>query len=682
MKGSYLMQSDKIKSRIEYLTNYLNKQNHLYYVENKPEITDVEYDILYSELKNLEEAHPELALKVSPTQQVGSDLVVETSKTIKHLQRMYSLDNAFSYEDIKTFIDRIEKDYKTFPEVCLEHKIDGLSVNLLYENGFLSYALTRGDGESGEIVTENILTIKDIPQMIDYKGTIEVRGEVYMRTEDFRKINEERAKNNLKLFANPRNVASGTLKLKDSSIVAERNLKIFVYGVGYHFPSKLEGVGGGSIQSHSNYLNFLKQLGFTVNPHFTTANSLQEIYDFCDKWNVNRNTLDYEIDGIVLKINNRALQSELGFTSKSPKWAIAYKFPAEEKITTLKDVIFQVGRTGAITPVAILEPVAISGSIVSRATLHNADEIERLNIKIGDQVKIIKSGEIIPKIIEVVNSEFRIPNSEFLKFPKCCPVCGSTLHKEDEGCIFYCDNNNCPAQLQRKLEHFCSKDALNIEGLGEAVISQLLENKLITTIDSIYNIDFEKFAKLDKQGTKSAENLKNSIESSKTRDFDRLIFALGIRHVGQKTSKILARYFENIDSLISTDLETLTKINEIGAKIANSLRDFFSDESNLDLIEKLQKIGLNFSKTAIGENTSQTLNDKKFLITGSFERWTRDELTKIIEDNGGTVISAVSKNLNYLIVGDKPGSKLEKSNKIPTITLLNEESFLEMIGER
>ena len=405
----------KIRKRIEHLVEYLNRQNQLYYVESKPEISDIEYDILYSELKGLEELYPEFILKSSPTQNIGSDITT-TSKTIKHLQKMYSLDNAFSFEGIQTFVNKIEKEIGKFPEICLEHKIDGLSINILYEKGQMKHALTRGDGESGEVVTENILTLRGIPQNIPFEGTIEVRGEVFFSREDFSALNDERSKKSLKLFANPRNAASGTLKLKDSALVAERNLKVYFYGIGFwetqHSKFKslseihsvrqrsgatdwMEASSTATI-SQTDTLKFLSELGFKVNPHFQTVNSYQAIFDFCNEWEKERSHLDYEIDGIVLKINDLALQTELGFTSKSPKWAIAYKFKAEEKNTVLKDVIFQVGRTGAIKPVAILEPVAISGSMVSRATLHNADEIQRLNIKIGDTVKVIKSGEIIP----------------------------------------------------------------------------------------------------------------------------------------------------------------------------------------------------------------------------------------------------------------------------------------------
>jgi DNA ligase (NAD+) len=507
-----------IRRRIERLVVDLNRHNHLYYVENKPEITDVEYDILYSELKNLEEQYPELVKDDTPTKRVGSDLTPLSNKTLKHFQKMYSLDNAFNFDDVQDFLIKIEKETNSFPEICLEHKIDGCSVNLIYENGLLKHALTRGDGEMGEIITENILTISELPTKINTNETIEIRGEVYMNIVDFQQINKLQAENYQKLYANPRNLASGTLKLKDHNVVKIRNLKIFCYGVGY---------SNKKFYKHSESLDFLKQNGFNVNPHYAVISNFQELVEYCETWNQRRDELKYEIDGVVIKINDLLLQTELGFTSKSPKWAIAYKFPAEEKITKIIDVIYQVGRTGAVTPVAVLEPVHISGSTVSRSTLHNADEIKRLNLSIGDMVKIIKSGEIIPKIIEVVGKSGTLE----IVFPTHCPVCNSILYRDETAVIHYCNNSLCPEQIVGKLEHYCSKNAMDIDGLGEAVITQLYENKLIDTIDSIYHIDYEKVAKLDKQGTKSAENLKKAVEISLSRDLDRFIYALGIRFV-------------------------------------------------------------------------------------------------------------------------------------------------------
>jgi len=658
---------EKAKARIAQLCEYLNKQNDLYYVQNTPQISDAEYDILYDELKNLEIQYPQLIQSDSPTQKVGTDLPSNNAKTKTHLERMYSLDNAFSTDELEAFLTKISPQ---IPSVCLEHKIDGLSINLLYQNGKLTDALTRGDGETGEIVTDNILTIPDIPTHINYAETIEVRGEVYMTKADFDRLNALRSENDLKLYANPRNVASGTLKLKDPSIVASRNLKVFIYGIGY---------GRHRFQNHSDTLKWCAEMGFPTNPHYKVVNTIPDIHKYIQQWDTERASLPYEIDGIVLKIDNLTLQEQLGYTSKSPKWAIAYKFKAEECITTLNDVIYQVGRTGAVTPVAILAPVAISGSVVSRATLHNADEIERLQLHIGDSVKIIKSGEIIPKIIEVTQTN----NGAVVTFPQTCPECGSPLHKDPEGAIYYCDSNACPAQAKRKLTHYCSKDAMDIEGLGSSTIAQLYDNHMLTTIDSIYQLDYHKFASLEKQGVKSAENLKTAIGTSKDRDLDRLIFALGIRFVGQKTSKILATHFQTINALYTATVDTLKTIDEVGEKIALSIVQFFADPENISLIEKLASLGIN--TTLKQKTTSTTINQnihgKKFLITGSFMQYSRDALEKLITENGGINISAVSKNLDFLIVGQNAGSKLSKAQAIPSIKIIDLDTFLGMVNQ-
>jgi len=652
------------KERIEYLTEYLLRQNQLYYIENTPEISDLEYDVLYRELRALETQFPQYIQENSPTQAVGADITLKSEKTKPHLQRMYSLDNAFSLEEVEVFLGRTSL---LTPTVCLEHKVDGLSINLIYQNGQLQDALTRGDGEAGEIVTENALTIPGIPKTIPYTQKIEIRGEVYMTKADFHRLNAEREQQGLKLYANPRNVAAGTLKKKDTSLVATRGLRVFIYGVGF---------GRQAFKTHSETLAFCQRLGFPVNPHFAVVDSIEQINAYCQEWDTKRQSLEYEIDGIVVKINDLALQDELGFTSKSPKWAIAYKFNAEEKVTTLKEVIYQVGRTGAVTPVAILEPVAISGSTVSRATLHNADEITRLGLRIGDSVKIIKSGEIIPKIIEVVQCN----NGEPVCFPLNCPHCGSPLHKDNDTVAYFCDSNNCTAQVKRKLEHFCSKEAMNIEGLGPQIISLLYDNGLITTLDSIYNIDYYKFSKLPSQGEKSAENLRNAIEVSKTRDLARLIFALGIRFVGQRTSEILASHFKTIQALYKANVDELKTLEEVGEKIAYSITQYFANPENIATIERLAQAGVNTIRQEASIVTNNpNIAGKKFLITGSFAGFTRDQIQQMIADNGGINISAVSKNLNFLILGENPGSKLEKAQKINTIKIIGLDALLEML---
>jgi len=656
----------KAKKRITTLCEYLNKQNQLYYVQNSPEISDAEYDLLYSELKYLESQYPQLIQPDSPTQKVGTDLPFTNVKTKPHLQKMYSLDNAFSTDEIEAFLSKISQ---PIPSLCLEHKIDGLSINLIYQNGLLVDALTRGDGETGEVVTENILTITEIPRKIGFQDTIEIRGEVYMTKADFERLNAQRAENAQKLYANPRNVASGTLKLKDPAIVASRNLKVFIYGIG---------TGKQHFQRHSDTLKWCAKMGFPINPHFVVVDSVPDIIKYCQDWDIQRSQLPYEIDGIVVKIDSLTLQDQLGFTSKSPKWAVAYKFKAEELVTTLKDVIYQVGRTGAVTPVAILEPIAISGSVVSRATLHNADEIGRLGLRIGDSVKIIKSGEIIPKIIEVVSSS----SGALVTFPTQCPECGSPLHKDSDGAIFYCDSNACPAQAKRKLIHFCSKDAMDIEGLGTSIINQLYDQKILSTIESIYHIDFDQLVKQNMLGPKIAENLKHAIEESKNRDLDRLIFALGIRFVGQLTSKILAQHFQSITAFYTATADTLKTIDEVGDKIATAIVQFFQDKENTDLIQGLTNIGINtqLKRKSTPSKVNENINGKKFLITGSFAQYSRSDIEAIITENGGINISAVSKNLDYLIVGQSPGSKLQKAQNIPSIQIIDLQTFLQMVN--
>lgn len=662
------MTEKKVKKRIDFLVTYLNEQNHNYYIKNVPLISDAEFDLLYGELKELERLYPDLIRTDSPTQKVGSDISREMS--VLHKVRMYSLDNAFSINDVKNFINKICIDNNiSFPELCLEHKIDGFSINLLYKNGKLEYALTRGDGVQGEIVTDNVKCINGLPSEILFNNEIEIRGEIFMDKITFDSINAFRSDNNLKTFANPRNAAAGTIKLKDSNVVKERNLKIFLYSLGFY--QNLD------VKKHSDILKFLSSHNFPVNSNFKVVNNFSDLEEYCRYWEENRSKLDYEIDGIVIKINNIDLQNELGFTSKSPKWAIAYKFKAEEQISTLKDVIFQVGRTGAVTPVALLDPVHIAGSTVSRATLHNADEIERLDLRIGDKVKIIKSGEIIPKIIDVIK-ENRPDEKNKVKFISNCPDCNSVLHKEKDSIAFYCDNIDCPSQLLRRIEHFASRDAMNIEGLGESVINQLLENKLISSVEGIYNLDYNKFSQLERQGEKSAENLKNAIQNSKNMPFEKLLFALGIRYVGQKTSKILASHFKNIDNLINAKYEELKVINEIGEKIAYSILEFFSAEENIKLINHLKDLGLNM-QVSEDDKDSSVLQNKKFLVTGTLQKFSRNEIHQLIEKNGGTIISSVSKNLDFLIVGENAGSKLDKAKKLNNVIILDEDRFLEML---
>jgi DNA ligase (NAD+) len=656
-----------IQKEIAELRKQITYHNDLYYKKAQPEISDYEYDQLVKRLQSLEKEYPQFQRRRTPTQQVGSD-ITEKSKIIPHKVRMYSLENAYSLEEVKDFVDKIQKVDNRSLSVTTELKIDGFSINLYYEKGKLQYATTRGDGFEGEDVTENVKTIKSIPHKINYKKPIEVRGEIYLPVKEFERINEEREQLGETLFANPRNAAAGTIKLKDSSIVASRKLDSLIYSVG-----KFD---NDTIHSQYELLNFLKGNGFHINRYNKVISSYNELEKYCSTWENKRVELNVETDGIVIKVNDFNLHKELGYTSKFPKWAIAYKFKAEEKETQLIDVKFQVGRTGAVTPVASLEPVFISGSTVSNATLHNKDEIERLDIRIGDYVTVIKSGEIIPKIIKV-NYEKRPFDAQKINFTALCPVCNTPLKKEEDGAIYYCNNINCPAQIQKQIEHFASRDAVDIEGLGEAVVKQLLENNMITRIEDIYHLDFDKFQTLEKQGVKSAENLKTAIENSKGQKFHKILFGLGIRYVGDRTSRILTNNFSDIDEMINAGYEDFLEIEEIGEKIAHSLYEFFCSERSLQMIESLKKSGVNFHSEK--KNINNKLAGAKFLVTGTLKNFTRTEIKEEIEKYGGKITSSVSKNLDYLIVGENPGSKVKKAEKLGTVKIISEDELLRMI---
>lgn len=641
--------------------------SNLYYKKNQPEISDYDFDQMVKQLQYLEKKYPQYKESESPTEKVGSD-ITGRGKIIPHKLRMYSLENAYSLEEIEQFISRIKKVDDRTLYVTTELKIDGFSINLYYEDGKLQYATTRGDGFEGEDVTENIKRLKSIPNEINYKEPIEIRGEIYLPIKEFERINSERENNGEKLFVNPRNAAAGTIKLNDADVVASRKLNSIIYSVGL--------INNSNIKTQNDLLEFLEEQGFNI-VKVNCVSGIKEITDQCEIWEQSRHNLDYEIDGLVIKVNDFKLQDKLGFTSKSPKWAIAYKFKAEEVETQVLGVDFQVGRTGAVTPVARLKPVFISGSTVSNATLHNEDEIKRLDLRIGDYVTIIKSGEIIPKIIDV-NYKKRELNSKTIEFLKNCPACRTPLKREKEGVISYCNNINCPAQIQRRIQHFASRVAVDINGLGEAVVKQLIEHRQINKVQDIYHINFKEFQQYEKQGTKSAENLKNAIENSKTQKFHKILFGLGIRFVGAKISKILCSNFKNINEIINADYEDLVEIDEIGEKIARSVYEFFQNENNLLMIESLQDSGMKM----ISENieVEDILKGTKFIITGTLINYSRNEIKEMIEKNGGKVISAVSKNLNYLIVGENPGSKLRKAEDIESVKIINENEFLQIIG--
>jgi len=659
-----------IEEEIKKIRDEIAHHSKLYYQKNQPEISDYKFDQLAKRLENLEKKYPQYKIKKSPTKKVGSD-ISKNSKIIPHKMRMYSLDNVYSIAELQTYLHKIAVEIGFFPKVILEHKIDGFTINLFYENGVLKYATTRGDGFEGEDVTANVKMIKSIPQKIDYQKAIEIRGEVFLPISEFENLNKLRSENEQNTFVNPRNAAAGTIKLKDSYKVATRNLDSFMYAVGFF--ENLE------ISSQNELLQFLKDNKFSVNKQYFVSDNFAEIEEYCQKWENKRSFLNVEIDGIVVKIDDFEIQQKLGFTSKFPKWAIAFKFKAEEKETQLLNVKFQVGRTGAVTPVAELKPVYISGSTVSNATLHNEDEIKRLDLKIGDFVTIIKSGEIIPKIIKV-NLPKRSQNVVEIQFPKVCPACNTPLKKEEDGVIIYCNNINCPEQILRRIQHFASRQAMDIEGLGEAVVKQLLKDDMIYKVEDIYHLDYDKFQTLEKQGKKSAENLERAINISKKQKFNKVLFGLGIRFVGERTAKILTENYRNIDNLIDAGFDELIEIEEIGEKITRSIIDFFQNEKNLKLIEKLKEVGVNFQSESIVK--SNKLSGKKFLFTGALQKYKRAEAAELVEKNGGKTISTVSKNLDYLVIGENPGSKLVKAQKIDSIKIISETDFEKMLAKK
>jgi len=666
------MNKSEIKAKIDRLRAEIEHHNRLYYTLAKPEISDYEYDMLVKELQELEAQYAEIGMEESPTQKVGSDLT-PGAKTIPHKVRMASLENAYSLEEVLAFINRTNNDLGYNSEYCAELKIDGFSINLYYENGNFVYATTRGDGLEGEDVTENFRLLPDVPFTIDYQGAIEIRGEIYIPVQDFLALNEFRRENELKTFANPRNAAAGSIKLKNREEVKSRHLKALFYALGYYESPLL--YKNEIIDKQTRLLDFLDELGFPTSKR-TLCKNYREVEDFCLQIEQERYSIPYDIDGIVIKVNSLEDQKKLGWTAKSPKWAIAYKFKPEEKETVLESVSFQVGRTGAVTPVANLKPVFISGSTVSHATLHNADEIKRLDLHYGDTVLVVKSGEIIPKILSV-NVSKRPVNSKPVEFPAACPVCKSPLQRDEDGSINYCPNANCPAQIQRKLEHFAAREAMDIYGLGSSLIARLIETGQIKWIPDIYHLDYNKIAAMERMGKKSAENLQKAIEASKSKNFDRVLFALGIRHIGLITARTLAQHFQNIDALIAADEEELLSVPDIGSIIALSIIGFFSQKSNLQMIDALKEVGLQFAYKST--QSSDILAGKTFLITGTLPSYGRKDMETLIMEHGGKILSGVSKQLNYLIVGENPGSKLDKAHQLGTVKIISEAELLDML---
>ena len=660
-----------IETRMKELIEILNQANYNYYVLDNPTITDQEYDKYLRELINLETKYPELKQENSPSERVGGT-VIDSFNKIVHEVPMMSLSNVFNESEIINFDDKIKKEVPN-PSYVMELKIDGLSVSLLYKNGKLVRGATRGDGVTGEDITHNVKTIKSIPLTLNRPLDIEVRGEIYMSKKSFNDLNEKRIKDGEEPFANPRNAAAGSVRQLDSSIAASRNLDAFLY----HLP----GAEKYDIHTQSDALEFMKSLGFVVNPNIKLVHNIDELLTFTNYWTVHRDELPYEIDGIVIKLNDLNSQKKLGFTAKYPKWATAYKFPATLVLTKLKDIKFTVGRTGQVTPNAILEPVILMGSTISKTTLHNEDYVIERDIRIGDTVAIKKAGDVIPEVVKVI--EERRDGSEIpFEMTKVCPICGSMLVRKEEQAAYYCVNEHCDAKKIEGLIHFVSRNAMNIDGFGDRIIEDFYNMGYLKSVVDFYNLyKFkEELMELEGFGEKSINNLLESIENSKKNSLERLLFALGIRYVGNKTAKILAQNFKDMNNLSKQSFDDLSKVKDIGDVIAKSVVDYFNNENNLKIINDLKELNINMKYLGTDVLTETEFSGKTFVLTGSLENTTRDEAKEIIESLGGNVTGSVSKKTDVVITGANPGSKYDKAIKLG-ITIWNEQEFIDKVNE-
>ena len=665
------MNKTEAKKRIEELREKTEYYAKKYYDDDKPEISDFEYDMLMVELRNLEKEYPEFISKDSLTQKVGGH-VKEGFQKVTHEVPLQSLQDVFSFEEVEEFDERIRKQAEEngIKEVnyVVETKIDGLSAALEYKQGKFVRGATRGNGLIGEDVTENLKTVKTIPMELTDKIDITVRGEVFISKQDFEKMNQEREENEEELFANARNAAAGSLRQLDSKITAKRPLDIYIFNV-----QKIEGK---TFNSHFEELEYLSKLGFNVNPVRIPCTTIKEAEQAIEKIGEDREHLTFGIDGAVIKVDDLHFREILGSTIKVPRWAVAYKYPPEKKETILKDIICQVGRTGVITPMAILEPVKVAGSTISKTTLHNEDFIKEKGLKIGDTVVIQKAGDVIPEIVEVVKGK-RIGNEKDFEMPKVCPVCGAPTVREEGEAAVRCTGIECPAKLFRNLVHFVSREAMDISGLGENIIQQLLDKELIKNIADIYTLKFEDIASLKKNGKKFAQNLVDAIERSKQNDLSKLITALGIRHVGVKASRMLAKKYKAMDNLMNASFEELSMIDDIGPIVANSIIEFFQEEQTIDLMNKLKTAGVNMNSLE-EESEDNRFEGKTFVLTGSLEEFTRNEASEIIERLGGKTSGTVSKKTDYVLAGEDAGSKLTKAQNLG-VTIITEAEFKEML---
>ena len=657
----------QVEERIQYLKDEINKSNYKYYVEENPYLSDFDYDKMFTELKELEEKYPLLKTPDSPTQRVGS--VSEKFFSHTHKYRLYSLDNTYSAEELKKWYERVCKEYNKKLQLVCELKIDGLAIALTYDKGLFTLGVTRGDGVTGENITPNLKTIKAIPLKLFEPKTLEVRGEIYMPKTSFEKLNEESLAKGEKVFANPRNAASGSLRQLDSKITAKRDLSMFTYtGI-------FEDAEDKNIKTHYDGMMYLKKLGFKVNPNIRLVDDIQGAIDYCNEWATKRFDLNYATDGVVIKVNDFAIQKDLGFTARAPKWATAFKFPPEEVATKVLDIEVNTGKTGIVTPVAILEPVQLAGSTVARASLHNFDEIKRLDIRIGDTVLIKKAAEIIPKVVKVMDTDIH-ESLPVVKPPKICPSCGAKLVERCGEVGLYCQNPDCGSLMCAKIEFWASKDAMDIDNVGPSLIQQLYDKKFISNPVDLYRLTMQDLMQLDLVKEKSAMNIYTSIQESKTKPLNRLLTALGIRHVGKETADILSGEFATLEDIKNADVERLANIEGIGGIIAQSIYDFFHEERNVKMIEELKELGVNpVSKV---KPKSEKLAGKTFVLTGTLQNMTRDEASAIIKSHGGKTSSSVSKKTSYVLAGENAGSKLDKAQNLGVI-ILTEDDFLEMI---
>jgi DNA ligase (NAD+) len=667
--------SKSVAKEAEKLREQIRHHEHRYYVLDDPEISDAGFDRLVNRLKEIEAAHPQLITPDSPTQRVGGQLR-EGFQTFRHKRQMLSLDNAYSFEELAEFDRRArELSGRARVDYAAEHKFDGLSISLLYEDGVLVRGLTRGDGATGEDVTPNVKTIRSIPLSVEtgalmkqrIGGSFEVRGEVIMTRKAFEDLNRQQEEQGGKRFANPRNAAAGAVRMLDPSITASRRLDFYGY--------LLLVEGRVPVKLHSDALGLLAKMKFKTCADWELCRGIEAVVKFCERWDARREKLPYEIDGIVVKVNETALQEELGNTAKAPRWSIAYKYPARQETTVVQDILVQVGRTGALTPVAVLEPVLVGGVTVSRSTLHNMDEVERLGVHIGDTVLIERAGEVIPHVVKVLKEG---KERRAFAMPKKCPVCGGGIHRAEGEVAYRCVNSACPAKLKESLLHFAGRHAMNIDGLGDKIVDQIVDKGLVKDFADLYKLDLETLANLERMAEKSAQNLLDEIAASKKNSLSRLIYALGIRFVGERTAQLLAEHFGSLETLAAAGLEELTEVHEVGPKVAESIVEFFSEPANRRLIEKLRKLSVNMTEERKAPKSTK-LAGKTFVFTGELSKRSREEAEELVAGHGGKASSSVSKKTDYVVVGANPGSKYDKAQSLG-VTILDEGQFEKLIG--